>query len=170
MMKLTAELLVELELIKRVKYAYLRTLDLKQWDELAEQLTDDVSSSYSDGKHSFEGKEAVMAFLKESMDDPTVITKHHCHHPEIDFLSPTSAIATWYLTDMVINPGNPSATPSIPSIVLEGTGFYEDKYRKVNGEWKISHTGYQRVYREIFDRQKMPVMHLKTRFKTKQSS
>lgn len=166
-MPLTADLLIEIEHIKRLKYAYLRTLDLKQWDDLAELLTEDVTSSYSDGKHSFEGKAQVMGFLKESMDDPSVITKHHCHHPEIDFLSTTSARGVWYLTDMVINPGLPDASPSVPAIVLEGTGFYEDKYRKVNGQWKICHTGYQRVYREIFDRSKMPVMHLKSRFKKK---
>lgn len=164
MMKLTPELLIEIEKVKRLKYAYLRTLDLKQWDDLAELLTDDVSSSYSDGKHSFEGKETVMAFLKESMDDPNIITKHHCHHPEIEFSSATEATGTWYLTDLVINPGNSSAEPPIPAITLEGTGFYEDRYRKVAGQWKISHTGYQRVYREIFDRKNMAVMHLKSRF------
>ena len=54
---LNAELLVELELVKRAKYAYLRTLDLKMWSELSELLTDDVTSSYSDGKYTFNGTE-----------------------------------------------------------------------------------------------------------------
>jgi bile-acid 7alpha-dehydratase len=163
-MELTPQLLVEIEKIKRVKYAYLRTLDLKQWADLAEGLTDDVTSSYSDGKHSFSGKAEVMGFLKEAMDDPKIITKHHCHHPEIEFISATEAKATWYLTDLVINPGNSSAEPPIQAITLEGTGFYEDRYRKEKGVWKICHTGYQRVYREIFDRKNMAVLHLKSRF------
>lgn len=163
-MELTPQLLVEIEKIKRLKYAYLRTLDLKEWSQLANCLTDDVTSSYSDGKHSFSGKEAVMGFLKESMDDRKIITKHHCHHPEIEFLSATDAKGVWYLTDQVINPGNSSSVPPIPAITLEGTGFYEDVYRKVGAEWKISHTGYQRVYREIFDRKHMAVLHLKSRF------
>jgi len=163
-MELTPQLLVEIEKIKRVKYAYLRTLDLKEWDDLATCLTDDVTSSYSDGKHSFTGKQQVMGFLKESMDDPKIITKHHCHHPEIDILSPTEAKGTWYLIDMVINPGNASVEPPIQAITLEGTGFYEDRYRKVGSEWKITHTGYRRVYREIYDRKNMAVLHLKSRF------
>lgn len=163
---LTPELLVELENIKRLKYAYLRTLDCKEWDALANLLTDDVTSSYSDGKHSFFGKTQVMKFLMDSMSSPEIITKHHCHHPEIDILSPYEAKGVWYLTDAVINPGDPKASPPIPAILLEGTGFYEDTYRKVSGVWKISHTGYKRVYREILDRNKMPVMHLKTRFKS----
>jgi len=162
---LTPDLLVEIELIKRVKYAYLRTLDCKQWDDLAALLTDDVTSSYSDGKHSFVGKAAVMQFLRESMDSPKIITKHNCHHPEIDFISADEAIGIWYLADLVINPGDHMASPPIPAITLEGTGFYEDRYCKVNGVWKIAHTGYQRVYREIFDRKAMPVLHLKSRFK-----
>lgn len=162
---LTPQLLVEIELIKRAKYAYLRTLDLKQWDELEKLFTDDVTTSYSDGKHSFTGKAAAMKFLRESMGTSQMITKHHCHHPEIDVFSDTEAKGTWYLTDLVINHGDAKASPPVPAIVLEGTGFYEDSYRKVNGQWKISHTGYQRVYREIFDRVKMPVMHLKSRFK-----
>lgn len=163
MMKLTPELLVELELIKRTKYAYLRTLDCKEWDELSGLLTDDVTSSYSDGKYTFQGRQEVMKFLQESMGSPLMITQHNCHHPEIDFLSPTSAVGLWYLKDLVINEADP-AKPDVHPIVLEGTGIYEDKYRKVNGEWKICHTGYQRIYREIFDRKKMPVMHLKSRF------
>lgn len=164
-MQLTLESLIEIEQIKQLKYAYLRTLDLKQWNDLAALLTDDVTSSYSDGKHSFKGKAAVMGFLKESMDDRSIITKHQCHHPEIRFQSATEATGTWYLTDLVINPGNPAASPVVPAVVIEGTGFYEDKYRKIGNDWKIAHTGYQRVYREIFDRSKMPVMHLKSRFK-----
>jgi bile-acid 7alpha-dehydratase len=165
-MSITLEQLVELEQIKRVKYAYLRTLDCKQWDDLAALLTEDVTTSYSDGKHSFTGKTAAMDFLKESMSSLKVITKHQCHHPEIDFQSATEATGTWYLTDLVINPGDHMATPPIPAITLEGTGFYEDRYRKVNGVWKISHTGYKRVYREIYDRKNMAVLHLKSRFKT----
>jgi hypothetical protein len=163
-MPLTPELLIELELIKRVKYAYLRTLDLKQWDDLASLLTEDVSSSYSDGKYTFEGRDAVMNFLKEGMGSSRIITKHHCHHPEIDFLSPTSAVGLWYLTDLVISEQDP-AKPEEPPIVLDGTGIYEDKYRKVDGQWKICHTGYKRVYRQIQDRNRMPILHLKSRFK-----
>ena len=34
--------LVEIELIKRLKYRYMRCLDQKLWDEMAETLTDDL--------------------------------------------------------------------------------------------------------------------------------
>ena len=31
---------------------------------------------------------------------------------------------------------------------LHGTALYEDRYMKVDGSWKISHTGYDRIYEE----------------------
>lgn len=163
-MELTTELLVEIERIKQLKYAYLRAVDLKLWDELAATLTDDVTCSYSDGKHSYSGRQAVMGFLSEALKDSGIVTKHQCHHPEISFQSETVATGIWYLTDLVINPGNPDAEKPVPPITLQGTGFYEDHYRKENGRWLIAHTGYERVFEEIVSREKLQVLSFKSRF------
>ena len=46
----------ELEAIRRLKYAYFRTLDLKQFDDLGALLTEDVTASYEDGKTVLEGR------------------------------------------------------------------------------------------------------------------
>ena len=51
--------LVAIEQLRQLKYRYLRTLDLKQWDDFADTLTDDVSASYGE-RLSFEGREAVV--------------------------------------------------------------------------------------------------------------
>ena len=40
----------ELEAIKRLKYRYVRSLDLKLWDELEQCLTEDCHSAYGDGQ------------------------------------------------------------------------------------------------------------------------
>mgnify|MGYP003346079516 FL=1 len=40
---MTPEDLVELEAIKRLKYAYFRNLDLKQWDDIALLFTPDAT-------------------------------------------------------------------------------------------------------------------------------
>src|SRR4051794_33746924 len=42
----TADDLVELELIKRLKYRYIRCLDLKLFDEVGECFVDDATASY----------------------------------------------------------------------------------------------------------------------------
>ena len=51
--------LVEIELIKRLKYRYCRALDLKRWDELGECLTEDCRSAYGDGHFSFDVETAI---------------------------------------------------------------------------------------------------------------
>ena len=68
---MTPDDLVELEAIKRVKYRYLRCLDQKLWDEMAEVLTDDCVAAYSGGKYSYEGRDAIIDFLRRSMGAET---------------------------------------------------------------------------------------------------
>ena len=48
---MTPDDLLEIELIRQLKYKYARCLDLKLWDELATTLTDDVIVDYSGGSH-----------------------------------------------------------------------------------------------------------------------
>ena len=64
MSELTPDDLVEIELIKRVKYAYFRNLDLKQWDEIRELFTEDASASYGGGAYAFEGRDAIVEFFR----------------------------------------------------------------------------------------------------------
>jgi hypothetical protein len=41
-----------------------------------------------------------------------------------------------------------------------GAAFYRDEYVKVNGEWKIKYTGYDRTFEEIWDRGDTPSLRL----------
>jgi len=136
--------LQEIELIKRLKYRYMRTLDLNSWTELGDCFTEDAETNYDNGKYSFKGKTNIIAFLKKFMDRPTQITQHHAHHPEIDLTSDTTAKGIWYLQDIVIDLD--------ADTTMRGAGFYHDEYEKVGGEWKIKLTGYARTYEEIEQR------------------
>jgi hypothetical protein len=49
--------------------------------------------------------------------------------------------------------------------VLHGTGIYSDEYVKIDGEWKISLTGYERIFEDIQPRD--PASRLKTRWDAK---
>lgn len=142
----------EIEAIKRLKYTYLRALDLKQWDELADCLAVDATAAYSDGKYSFSGREQIMAFLRQALGSETKITVHRVQQPEIDLTSATSATGTWALDDVVID----TAT----NITLRGAAFYHDEYVKTVNGWKIRHTGYQRVYEEVESRADTPSLRL----------
>ncbi len=130
----------ELEAIRRLKYAYFRTLDLKQFDELGLLLTEDATSAYEDGKTVLSGRQAIVSWLASVLGDPGIVTEHHGHHPEITFTSPGEAEGTWYLLDRVIVPA--------ADLEIGGTAFYADRYVLTAEGWRIAHTGYMRVFEE----------------------
>ena len=141
----------EIEAIKRLKYRYMRCLDLKRWDEMRGCFVEDATSSYSGGKYAFEGREKILEFFRGSMG-PEMITSHHVHHPEIELTSATTARGTWALEDTVIHTQH--------DFTLRGAAFYHDEYVKVDGEWRIRSTGYERVYEEIQPRKDVPGLKL----------
>lgn len=125
--------------LEQLKYRYLRTLDLKQWDEFADTLTEDVSADYGE-RLSFSGREAVVTFMRDSLG-PAIISVHQCHHPEIS-VDGESATGTWYLDDKVI--------VTEQRLLITGSAFYEDRYVHCpDGRWRIARTGYRRSYEAI---------------------
>ncbi len=147
---------MELEAIRRLKYAYFRTLDLKQFDALGELLADDATAAYEDGRTVLEGRSAIVTWLAAALGSADIVTEHHGHHPEIDITSATTATGTWYLQDRVV----------VPSADLEigGTAFYSDRYVKGDGGWRIAHTGYMRVFEEHRTHSTMAVRSFTSRF------
>ena len=147
----------DLEAIRQLKYRYLRAVDLKLWDLLASTFAPDAISAYDSGKNAYVGRDAIVAWLRNAMDNQ-VITLHQVHHPEIELLSDTTARGTWYLEDRVINAG-----PDLPEMpghsILFGAAFYSDEYVKRDGEWKIKQTGYERTYMEIRPYEKPTAFH-----------
>jgi hypothetical protein len=141
---MTPDDLVEIELIKRVKYAYFRNLDLKQWDEIGALFTDDATTAYSAGAYSYEGRDAIVEFFRKSMGRETFLSSHKCHHPEIELTGPDTATGVWALEDTVID--------LQWELDIRGAAFYEDEYVKVDGEWKIRRTAYKRVFEELSPR------------------
>jgi len=135
---------MDIEDIKRLKYAYLRCLDTKRWDELADTFTEDATSAYDSGKYSFTGRDAIMEFLRGALGSPKIVSMHHAHHPEIELIDSTNARGVWYLEDMVIF--------TEANLVLRGAAFYDDRYVKVGGRWLIRHTGYVRTFEEMLGR------------------
>jgi bile-acid 7alpha-dehydratase len=138
---MTPEDLVELEAIKRLKYRYVRLIDTKEWDELETLFVPDATATYSDGKYAFDGRDAIMAFLRESMASANMLTSHKVHQPEIELTGPDTATATWALEDVVVHLDY--------NMRISGAAFYRDTYVKQDGQWRIKHTGYERIYEEM---------------------
>lgn len=144
------------ERIRQVKYRYLRCVDQKLWDEIAGVFTSGATASYGTpalggSQIALEGRDAIVSFLRENMG-PTIISVHHASQPEITVDGDT-AEGTWHFEDMII------ATEY--NMVIKGAAFYEDRYaREDDGQWRISHTGYQRTYEAMMSTDDLPSFRL----------
>src|SRR6266478_2905562 len=84
--------LEDIEAIKRLKHRYWRCLDLKLWDELAGCFAPDASVDYGEGRYRFQGVEAIMRFLTQSLGrESGALGVHHGGHPEIELTGATTA-------------------------------------------------------------------------------
>jgi hypothetical protein len=148
-MTASLETLWAVEEVKRLKYRYLRTLDLKHWDEFAAVFLPEATGDY--GGLSFGSRDEIVGFMRDSLG-PQMITLHHCHHPEIE-VDGDRATGTWYLEDRVIMPEH--------RLVLEGAAFYEDRYARTTEGWRIEHTGYRRTYEATMSMDDLPSYNLR---------
>ncbi|MBK6286272.1 MAG: nuclear transport factor 2 family protein [Gammaproteobacteria bacterium] len=130
--------LAEVERIKRLKYRYFRHVDCKQFGPLLELFVDGASTSYDNGRHACRGKDAILDFFEKGLGNPKILSQHHGHHPEIDILDGDSATGIWYMEDTVYVLEH--------NLKIRGNGIYWDRYLKRDGEWKILHTGYERIW------------------------
>ena len=132
--------LFEREAIGRLKHKYMRCVDQKLWDEIVDCFTEDVAVSYDSGRYRSQGRDTVVEFLRRSMP-ATKLTSHRAHQPEIELTGAATAEGVWAMDDAVID--------TVSGTTIRGAGFYEDRYVKVDGAWKIQATGYQRTYMEV---------------------
>lgn len=125
----------EIDAIKQLKYRYARILGLARFAELPPLFCEDVTASYGDGKYVLEGREALVKFLCDA--------HHHVHHlwhmtmPEIVLTGPDSATGTWGMIHYALMRGSHDQ--------INLYGYYSDEYRRVDGRWRIKHTGYTTV-------------------------
>lgn len=133
-----------LEDLRRLKYRYFRTLDLKDWDGFGETLAVDAVGNYGTKVYgeplSLEGRSAIVEFMREKLP-PAVITMHVANHPELE-VDGDRAEGSWAFEDTVI-------VPEL-RVLIRGAGYYRDHYRRdADGQWRIATTGYERVYESM---------------------
>ena len=127
-----------LEAIRQLKYRYFRSLDCNDWALFAECLSEDCRAAYSDGRLCLDGRRAIVDFMRENMSGADFLSMHHGHHPEIAIEDADNATGTWYLEDTIISLKRGTR--------LYGAAIYEDRYRREDGRWLISETGYRRTF------------------------
>jgi len=142
--------LEDIHAITQLKHRYFRLLDHKQWEELRECFTDDVETHYESGHYRFEGVDAVMQFLSESLEGLTRSGRfalHLGHHPEIELIDERTARGRWTLHAPISDRG--------AGRVGRQDSFYQDEYRKTRGGWRISRIGYQTYSQSSWEEPKL---------------
>src|SRR5262245_45726792 len=96
--------LVGIEEIKRLKHRYLRSVDTKDWDGLADVLTEDATADYGTPTYGsplkLAGRDAIVGFMRKNLG-PGLITTHFASQPEID-IDGDEATGIWAFEDTVI--------------------------------------------------------------------
>jgi hypothetical protein len=143
--------LVTLEEIRQLKYRYLRCVDQKLWDEIADVFTSGATVDYGTRVYGkplkLAGRDEIVGFFRAKLG-PEVITVHAAGQPEITVDGET-ATGTWRFEDTVI------ATEH--RVVVTGAAFYQDRYeRGGDGRWRIAHTGYVRTYEAMMSLDDLP--------------
>lgn len=133
--------LEDIEAIRQLQARYQRCLDTRGWEEMEHCFTEDAVSSYGDGSMSYQGRGAILDFLKEAMTLRMPST-HLIHGGEIDIKDSFNAEASWYLEDYLLHQKY--------KMKLHGAAIYKVRYRKEQGTWKICSIGYNRCY-EYFE-------------------
>lgn len=136
--------LASIEAIRQLKYRYFRTLDLKQWDEFGECLTEGAAGSYGTqvygDKLQLDGRDAIVDFMRDKLSSG-IITVHVAQHPEIE-VAGDEATGSWCFEDTVIAPDF--------KVLIRGAGYYTDRYRRdSDGAWRIAATSYDRIYESM---------------------
>ena len=118
----------EVEEIRRLKARFCRALDTKDWPAYRQSLTDDVTTDTTEaGGGVVTGADAFVEHLVGIIGE--VSTVHHCHTPEIDLTSPTTAEGIWAMEDMLWFPDGTA---------LHGYGHYHEAYRRTDADWQIA--------------------------------
>jgi hypothetical protein len=143
--------LIELHEISQLKFRYIRGIDTQDWPLVESCFTEDASVWYSGGQFSQAGRDTIMEFLRDLLR-PSFVSSHIALHPEIQLTSPTTAEGIWRLQDVVhfteANPVFDHANIQ-GGEEMNGAGYYYDQYAKTADGWKISKTGYVRIYEAI---------------------
>lgn len=143
------QVLKDTELIKCLKHRYFRCLDTANLSELAELLDENMTTNYVGGSYRIDltDRDSFLEMIGNAFHADAV-TQHNGHHPEITILNDTEATGIWYLHDVFIDLRRMASTV--------GTALYSDRYVKTDGQWKIKHTSYERLYEIVEEIKERP--------------
>ncbi|SDS08570.1 nuclear transport factor 2 family protein [Pseudomonas oryzae] len=124
-----------LEDIRRLKHRYLNACDLKEVEVIRDCFAaGEILIDYGP-IGTFRERDSFVAVYRELACQPRVIDLHHGANPEIDLLGDDEAVGRWALCYCNLD-AETGATRKLG-------GFYQDRYRRVDGQWRIVATAFR---------------------------
>lgn len=121
-----------LEAIKQLKYSYFYHCDQKQPEKVRACFADGPVKIEYGRVGNFEKADDMVAIFAKLACAEHIVEMHHAQNPQIEILSDSTARATWGIFYYLID--------TQQQITTQLGGFYEDEYRCIDGEWKITAT------------------------------
>ena len=113
--------------IRRLKHEYCYTIDAGAYEEWVSLFTADGRFlQYEDAVH--EGHEGLAAFATGPFDDAYEHTAHVVTNPVVD-VDGDEAVGRWYMLLFYRDADGATGWKQ---------GAYEDRFRRVDGEWRIA--------------------------------
>jgi 3-phenylpropionate/cinnamic acid dioxygenase small subunit len=113
--------------VAALKAHYCQWLDAQDWDRWSALFTEDATMQVGPNPESaVHGRPAIRRLLTTQLRGAK--TLHQVREPEIHEEGPGQVRVIWRMTDRV----------ATPLYLLEGAGFYEDRYVHTDDGWKIA--------------------------------
>lgn len=113
--------------VEALKGQYCQWLDAQDWDQWSVLFTEDATMQVGPNADSAVcGRSAIRRLLTTQLRGAK--TLHQVRDPEIHEEGPGQVRVLWRMTDRV----------ATPLYLLEGAGFYEDRYVRTDEGWRIA--------------------------------
>lgn len=132
-----------IESIRQLKVRYLDACDRKQPADVRACFVDGEMLIDYDRVGTLGNADELTALFERFGCEPHVVEMHHAQNPQITVHDSDNASGRWGLYYHLID--------TRTSTVTQLGGYYEDEYRRVAGEWKISATRFRVTSTQIMD-------------------
>jgi hypothetical protein len=132
-----------IEAIKALKARYFFACDNKRPAEVRDCFADGEVDLRYGRIGDFSSADDMVAVFSELACQDHIVEMHHAQNPQITVQSATDATATWGLYYFMIDTRQRTAT--------QLGGYYEDAYRCINGEWKMTASAFHQTSMQLMD-------------------
>ena len=133
-----ADDLADIEAIRGLKARYFRFLDTQDWFGLRGVFTEGAEMDVAaDGAGVVTGADAIVSSIASALDGASTVHQGTTAEIEVDG---DEGVGVWAMTDVVVFADGSR---------LDGAGHYHDRYRRVDGQWRISHLRLTRLRRDF---------------------